>query len=85
MSEDHSSELVRLRNEVEAYRQKELADLRQRVLEAEHARDHYRQEAQRNADAAREINATLTGKITELQTKLQAHESNDVRSRRPAR
>ncbi len=56
-AQEPQTEVERLRAQVEAYRQRELEDLRSQLAAARQAADHYRAEALRNADAARQIAA----------------------------
>jgi predicted ATPase len=82
MSESLESENQRLRDQVEAYRQQELTDLRSRLAEAERARDHYRQEAQRNADVGRQIAAQAEQEIQSLRAQLEAIQNAGAHTRR---
>lgn len=70
-----------LRAELEAYRQRELADLRQQLAEAKASAEHYRSEA-RNADLGRKIAAEYQLQIAELRAKLDAYEEVESRVRR---
>ena len=58
-----SAELERLRTEVETLRNRELDDLRTRLAEMTAERDHFRVEANRNADVGREIHALAQQQI----------------------
>ena len=75
-------EVERLRQEVENYRQRELADLRSRAESAEQAVEHYRAEAQRNAEVGRQIAAEYEKKLIELKAKIAAYEQIDSRDTR---
>lgn len=67
-----ANELARLREEVEAYRQRELDDLRRRASDAEAKSEHFRQEAERNASLGRQIAAGYQEQIARLQAKLES-------------
>lgn len=64
-----------LRQQVEEYRQRELADLRQRVAKAEEDVAHYRAEAQRNADLGRQIATEYQTQVADLRRKLETLET----------
>jgi hypothetical protein len=64
----------KLRELLEQHRERELAELRQRTLDAEAKVEHYRNEAQRNADLGRQIAAEYERKIVELQAKVDSYE-----------
>lgn len=85
MNDDDLQELRQLRKEVEAYRERERADLIQRAAQSQAAADHYRQEAQRNADIGRQIAAEYERKIVELKAKVEFYERHESESSRPAR
>lgn len=79
MNDDESIKVVleentKLRALLEQHRERELADLRQRTLEAEAKVEHYRNEAQRNADIGRQIASEYEKKIMELKAKVEAYE-----------
>ena len=78
MNEDDIKNILednsRLRSLLEQHRERELADLRQRTLEAEAKVEHYRNEAQRNADIGRQIASEFERKIAELKAKIEAYE-----------
>lgn len=71
-----------LRAELDAFRQRELEALRHQLAEARSHVEHYRSEAQRNADAARQIAAEYEKRLTELRTKIEVYERTELRSRR---
>lgn len=84
MNQEDSIKLVleensKLRALLEQHRERELADLRQRTLEAEAKVEHYRNEAQRNADIGRQIAAEYERKIMELKAKVEAYERTSTR------
>lgn len=84
MNEDDNIKVVleensRLRALLEQHREREMADLRQRTLEAEAKVEHYRNEAQRNADIGRQIAAEYEKKIMELKSKVEAYERTSTR------
>lgn len=64
----------RLRTLLEQHREREMADLRQRTMEAEAKVEHYRNEAQRNADTGRQIAFEYDRKLAELKAKIEAYE-----------
>lgn len=78
MDEDQIKSILdennRLRSLIEEQRQRELADLRQRLVEAEAKVEHYRAEAQRNADIGKQIAAQYEQKVMELKTKVEVYE-----------
>lgn len=65
------AEVERLRAEVESYKQRELADLRAALAAAIVDRDNYRNEAYRNAEAGRAINAAAEETIARLKSQLE--------------
>ena len=67
-----AEELQLLRNEIAAYQQRELDDLRRRAVDAETKAEHYRREAERNADVGRQIYAQSQEQIARLQAKLES-------------
>ena len=69
-SETLEAEVVRLRAEVEAYRERELDSLRTRAATAEQAAEHYRTEANRNADIGRQIAAEAQQQLADLRGRL---------------
>lgn len=64
-----------LRQQVEAYRLRELEDLRSQLAEAKAAAAHYRAEAERNAEAGRAIHREAQAEINRLRTKIEAGEN----------
>ena len=64
------TELERLRAEVEAHRQRELAELRSALAVARAEATHYRQEAERNAEIGRKIHTEAQGTIADLRAQL---------------
>lgn len=64
----------RLREEIEGYRQRELADAREQLATATAQVDHYRAEAQRNADLGRQIHTEAQVQIEKLKSRIQALE-----------
>ncbi len=73
-SEQLAAENQLLRDEVEAYRRRELADLREQLALATANVDHYRAEAQRNADLGRQIHTEAQVQIEKLKSRIQALE-----------
>jgi len=72
--EDLQTENKRLHAEIETYRQQELAELRLALGESRRAVDHFRSEAERNADLGRKISLEAQAQIAELRAKLEALE-----------
>ncbi len=64
------AENKKLRQEVEAYRLRELETLKTQLAEAQAEAAHYRSEAQRNADLGHKIHDGQQAEIDRLQTKL---------------
>lgn len=71
MAETLEEKVSRLEAEVESHRQRELAELRSALAAAVEASNHYRNEAHRNADAARQLVAKYEMEIVELRGKLE--------------
>lgn len=74
-----------LKLQLEEHRFRELESLRERVATAEHAAEHFKAEAHRNADAAKQLVPEFEKKIAELQSRLDGYEQRDFRqsNRRP--
>lgn len=72
--EDLKAEIQSLRAEVEAYRQRELEELRQRLATAEADVQHYRAEAQRNAQLGHQIHIESRQEVERLRSQLEAKE-----------
>lgn len=68
------AEVDKLRAQVEAYRQRELDDLKAQFATAIAERDNYRNEAYRNAEVGRQIAAGLQEEITRLRSQLEVKE-----------
>lgn len=81
MSDDLSQEVKELRQEVESYRQRELDDLRTQLAEAKSLAEHYRAEAERNAEVGRKIYIDSQQEINTLRAKIQASEG--LKNERP--
>lgn len=77
------AEVERLRAEVQAYRERELADLRAALAQSREEAAHYKAEAQRNADLGRQIDASHQETIAMLKSQLDAARLLQVSSRRP--
>ncbi len=74
-----------LREEIDGYRQRELADLRQQLAEAKSDVVHYRAEAERNANTGRQIYNEAQAELTRLRDQVRSLEElrNDgLRKRR---
>lgn len=82
MPDDLQAEVERLRAQVEDYRQRELDDLRRQLAAALSDVDHYRTEAQRNAQLGREIAAEAERERAEMLSKLRAYEKAQVSVKR---
>ena len=63
-----------LRQQLEAYRQRELVDLREQLTLARADAAHYRTEAERNASVGRQIHLTAQEEITRLRTRIESLE-----------
>lgn len=74
-TEKVQAENEELRQQVEAYRLRELEDLRTQLAEAKAAAAHYRAEAERNAEAGRALHREAQAEITRLRTKIEAAEN----------
>ena len=74
MTDRLQAELEDLRGQLESYRQRELADLRQRLGAALADASHYRGEAARNSEVGRQIHAEAQATIGRLRDQLQAKE-----------
>ena len=82
MSESLEQEVERLRQEVESYRQREMDELRQRLVQAQTEAAHYRAEAQRNADIGRQIAAQAESEIKTLKAQLEGLRHADAHAGR---
>ncbi len=67
---DLKAENERLRQEIEAYKQRELEQLRQQLSEAREHAEHYKQEANRNASVGHQIYAEMQKQVAALQNEL---------------
>lgn len=81
--EQLQAEVERLRSEVAAYRERELADLRSALASARIEAEHYKAECVRLAEVGRQIDANHRETISKLQGQLDAARSLQVTSRRP--
>lgn len=70
-TESLEAEVERLRAEVESYRKNELDELRNQLAAAREAAEHYRSEALRNAQIARDLDANAQEHILRLQAELE--------------
>jgi hypothetical protein len=73
-NEQLRAENEQLRSELEQWRQRELEDLRLQLATAIAEREHYKQEAYRNAEIGRQIYAQEQEIISGLRNKLEAKE-----------
>jgi hypothetical protein len=85
MSAELQAEVERLRAELEAYRQRELADLKTALATARQDAEHFRREAQRNADIGRQIAAEAEARIATLKAQVEAIQQADAHATRFAR
>ena len=74
------SEVDKLREELEQHRQRELADLKDQLAQAQTAAAHYRAEAERNAELGRQIHREMQAEIDKLRGKL---DSQVIQNGRP--
>lgn len=74
-----------LRAELDAFRKRETEELKRQLAEAKASAEHYRKEAQRNADIGKQIAADYEKKLVELQTKIDIYERTELRTSRNAR
>ena len=80
------AELAELRQQLAAYRQREMDDLRVRLAAAEADALHYRAEAERNMKLGHQIHAEAQQEIQRLRSQLEAKESlSNVRVPAPGR
>jgi hypothetical protein len=70
MVETPEEELNRLRAEVDAYRQRELEDLRSQLAAAREAADHYKKEAYQVLANFRELEADDRAEFARLKSKI---------------
>ena len=73
-SGDPQAENAELREQLEAYRLRELSDLREQLAQARADAAHYRAEAERNANIGRQIHLEAQAEIEHLRTRVQASE-----------
>ena len=78
-----ANEVEMLREQLEAYRQRELADLKESLAAARQAAEHYQREAQRLDQVGRAIHAEAQIEINRLKTKLAVYEELETNARRP--
>lgn len=78
---DLQQEVAALRKEVEDFRLREVADLRQRLADAEDAAARYREDAYKNAALGHEIAAGYEQELSALRSKVTASENVNVRGR----
>lgn len=82
MSAALEREVAELRAQVDEYGARELADLRGQLADARTAAEHYRREAERNADLGRQIAAQAETKIAELRARVSTLEQVQASVRR---
>lgn len=70
MAESPEDELIRLRAEVEAYRQREIEDLRTQLAAAREAADHYKREAYQVLANFRELEANDRAEFARQKSKI---------------
>jgi len=73
--ESLKAEMASLRQQVEAYRQRELSDLKEQLARAKADASHYRSEAERNASIGRQIHLEAQQEIQRLRDKLNTKEA----------
>jgi len=81
--EQLQAEVERLRSEVAAYRERELADLRAALASSRVEAEHYKAECVRLSEVGRQIDVTHRDTIAKLQGQLEAARTLQVTSRRP--
>ena len=74
-SDQLEAENTALREQIEAYRHRELAELREQLASAKADVVHYRSEAQRNADIGQRIYTESQLQIEQLRARIQALEA----------
>ena len=80
--ESLEQEVERLRAEVDAHRQRELAEFKAALESARRDAEHYRAEAQRNAELGRQIAAEYQLQVNDLRAKLEAKTLSQYDARR---
>ena len=79
-----SDELIRLRQQVEEYRLRELESLQTQLAEAKANAEHYRAEAERNAQIGHQIAREAEAERARLRERISVLEqSSSVRTSRP--
>lgn len=79
-----SDELIRLRQQVEEYRLRELESLQTQLAEAKAKAEHYRAEAERNAQIGHQIAREAEAERARLRERISVLEqSSSVRTSRP--
>ena len=82
--QDQLAEIAKLREQVEAYRLREIEDLRTQLAEAKAQAAHYRDEASRNAQIGQQIAREAEAERARLRERISAFEqSSSVRQPRP--
>ena len=82
--QDQLAEITKLREQVEAYRLREIEDLRTQLAEAKAQASHYRLEAERNVQIGHQIARESEAEKARLKERISAFEqSNSVRQPRP--
>lgn len=76
-------ELIHLREQVQAYQQRELEALKDRLKQAEIAADHYRNECLRLDKVARDMDATYQQELYRLRSELDSLRNSQTTIRRP--
>ena len=69
-----SKQVAQLKAELAEYKRRELDQLRHDLAEARAAVEHYKTEAQRNAETGRQIAAGFAEEVERLRVQLSAHE-----------
>ena len=82
MVDDAAAEVERLRTELEAHRQRELAELRAALSTAREEAAHFRAEAERTAEVGRKIYEKYRDEVAELKAKIRSLTSAQTYARR---
>jgi hypothetical protein len=84
VSDQDQAEIAKLREQIEAFRLREVEDLRTQLTEAKAQAVHYRQEAERNVQIGHQIAREAEAERARLRERISALEqSHDTRQQRP--
>ena len=81
-NKDLEEEVNELRGLMSARQATDIQQLQQSLLEAKRESEHYRSEANRNAEVGRKIAADYQGQLVELRLQLDAATKREVHDRR---